>query len=347
MSYLATRHTRLAFGVILLGFLAASRLPAQAPISTLVGHRGEVSALAFSPDGKTIASGGKDGIVILWDAPTGKEIHTFTGHFGNVFCLAFSPDGKTLSVGGGKPGETIVDLDLFGVKVTKVPPSGELKLWDVSSGKELKTVKFADCDIRDLVFSKDGKMLMSARSNGKVDWWEAPALRRVKTAKNPLGEYGLVVISRAGEVVAFAPERGVVRIFNGENNKKWFCPQAGEVISLATTSDGRFVASGTTEIKVWNVGTGKAEATLGGYKAGICSLAFSPNGKIIASGSGTLYRGFNFHAGEIKLWNLAAKKELATIVSHKDIVSCLAFSPDGKILASGSTDSTVKLWRVP
>jgi WD40 repeat protein len=347
MSYLATHRSRLKFGVILLGFLAASRLPAQEPISTFAGHRDEVYALAFSPDGKVIASAGKEGIAKLWDASTGKEIRTFTGHLGDVVCVGFSPDGKTLAVGGGTIAETKVDFELFGVKVTKVPPSGELKLWEVSSGKELKTVKFAGISIRGLVFAKDGSVLMSARSDGKVDWWETPAMRRVKTEKNPFGEDGVVVISRAGEVVPFALERGGMRIWNSEKKEKWSCPQAGAIVSGATTSDGRLIAFGTTEIKVWTVGTGKAEATLGGYKAGIFSLAFSPNGNIIASGSGGLYRGFHFHSGEIKLWDLAAKKELATMTAHKDIVSCLAFSPDGKLLASGSADGTVNLWRVP
>ena len=91
-----------------------------------------------------------------------------------------------------------------------------------------------------------------------------------------------------------AIERGGVRILDSGDKKKWFCPQPGEIISGGATSDGRVVAFGATEIKVWNVGTGDAVATLGGYKVGIFSLAFSPNGTIIASGSGAQYHGFNF-----------------------------------------------------
>ena len=98
--------------------------------------------------------------------------------------------------GGTMIGETKYEVEISGIKVTKVPPAGELRLWEVSSGKELKAVKFSDCSIRALVSQKDGKTLMSARSDGNVDWWATPTMRRVKTAKNPLGEEGLVLISR-------------------------------------------------------------------------------------------------------------------------------------------------------
>ncbi len=341
MSYLAGPRSRVALNIILLGFLAAGRLPAQEPIKTLsLANPGPMRiALEFSADGKAIATGREGGVVRLWNVSTGKEIRAFTGHFGDVFCVAFTPDGKALAVGSGKLGEIKYEFGLSGVKTTKIPGAGEIKVWELSSGKELKTLKFDGCDVRELVFAKEGNVLMSGRADGKVDWWEEPpTMLRIKTETNPFGEHGRVVISRAGKVIFLAPERGAMRIFDREKNEKWFCPQPGYIVSVAPTPDGRLVAVGTTEIKVWNVGTGKAEAALGGFKVGVFALAFSPDGKILAAGRAT---------GEITLWDVTAKKELATMAFHKGAVTCLAFSPDGKLLASGGDDGTVNLWRVP
>jgi WD40 repeat protein len=114
-----------------------------------------VYAVAFSPDGKTLASGSWDQTIKLWEAATGKERATLKGHTDNVYAVAFSPDGKTLASGSGF-----------------IKPE-ELKLWDVATGKERVTVKGQPDDVVSTVaFSPDGKTLASGSWNGTVKLWD-------------------------------------------------------------------------------------------------------------------------------------------------------------------------------
>jgi len=121
---------------------------------TLNGHMGPVNGVAYSPDGKTLASGGGKTIK-LWDVATGKELVTFQGHTLGVYAVAFSPDGKTLASGSGW-----------------IEPE-EVKLWDVATGKTLATIKGKPDDVVSTVaFSPDGKTLASGSWNGTVKLWD-------------------------------------------------------------------------------------------------------------------------------------------------------------------------------
>src|SRR5437016_1951960 len=122
-------------------WLPLSPLSAQEPKlrDTLKGHTGLVYSVAFSPDGKTLASGSFDCMIKLWDVATGMEQATLKGHTNQVHSVAFSPDGKTLASGGGDP-----------------PKPGEIKLWDVTTGKEQAPLKGDPLTVNSVAFRPDG-----------------------------------------------------------------------------------------------------------------------------------------------------------------------------------------------
>jgi WD40 repeat protein len=290
---------------------------------------GNSQAIAFSPDGKLLASGSS--FIKLWNLETGRIICTLKGNTGILKSVAFSPDRKTLASCG---------------------LSQTIELWNLETGQIIHQFTGKSYGVNSISFSPDGQILASGDRGRCVQLWNLKTGKAVRTSSGniPVMEHGDWVNSVTISPL-FPGEEGLGGILaSGSHDKtiKLWSLKTKEAIAtlkghlslvyaVAFSPDGQILASGSADetIKLWNLKTKEEICTLTGHADEVYSLAFSPDGQILASGS----------ADEtIKLWNLKTKEEICTLTGHANEVYSLAFSPDGQVLASGSADGTIRIW---
>ncbi len=296
-------------------------------------HADRALSVAFSPDGKTLASGGQDKMIKLWDAEKGKELRSITGHESGVACIAFSPDGRTLiseswdktirfwDVATGKELPRIINHP-GQIHTLAVSPDGKLLastvennvcLWDATTGKEVRRWKAHHGGISSLAFSPDGKHLVSGGHDGVR---ESPKEGKGSESNSgPIDDYAAALWETA----------------TGKKLLSW-SEETHSVSAVAFSPDGKTVAVlHFRSIGFYDPASGKEVRRIKtDFLSGPRHLVFAPDGKSFAlSDGGTIYVG---------LWSIKN--------AHTQSVSSLAFSPDSKTLASAGEDGQVRLWDV-
>lgn len=350
-------------------------------LGTLAGHKGSIEDMALSLDGKTLATASSDSSAKLWDVASLTDLVTVDTYTGSY--LAFSPDGKTLVTASGSSVKlwdvaTRKNVDTFwayqhreGVQALALSPDGKTvvtassdktaKVWDIEyylrdgPHKDPDTLEGHSRGINAVAFSPDGHTLATASSDRTVKLWG-----------HFVSGFELVTLLGHDDVVAdveFSPEGTTLATASHDRTLKlWdvgshkevstLKGHAQQVNTLRFSPDGKTLASGSNDgtIKLWNVASRQELATLKGHREPVTKVAFSPDGKTLASSSSD---------SGVKLWNVATFKEVVTLDLHetrigkllslragaqKIDVLALAFSPDGRTLAAGSSDSEVRLW---
>lgn len=302
--------------------------------------RSTTYAIAITPDGQMMFSGGNDRIITLRQLGTGRILRTFTGHSGSIYALALSSDGRMLVSGGRDKTLKVWNLNTGGsynsmsptsraigdglmytltghsesINAVAISSNGQIlvsgsedntiKLWDLHTGECLVTLEGHEAGVRAIAISPDGQLLVSGSADHTIKLWQLPG--------------------SVGEPICPDP----IHTLTGHSD--W-------VRCLAISPDGQLLASGSQDktIKLWQLETGELKSTLVGHWGEVNCLAVSSDGQRLTSCSWD---------ETIRLWHLDTLKQLHSLSGHQGAVACLAISPDGQPLVSSSWDHTIRVW---
>ena len=281
---------------------------------------GGIWSVAFSPDGKILATGDTKGEIILRRVVDGQPIQSFKGHNGWVVSLDFSPDGKTLA-------SSSCDCTA--------------KLWDVNNGQCFHTLREHEHEVWSVAFSPDGEILATGCDDTKVRLWNVITGRCLTVFQGHTNPVLSVAFNLDGAKLLSGSHDNTVKLWDIQTGKcqKIFQGHEDGVRSLTINPDGiTFASSGNdSTIRLWDIETGECLKVFQGHSNGVWSVMFCSQGDLLASGS---------IDHTVRLWDIETGECLKVFQGHFNIVNSVAFSSQDNFLASGSHDQTVKLWNI-
>ncbi|MEE1825399.1 hypothetical protein PUR61_24920 [Streptomyces sp. BE20] len=324
------------------------------------GHGSAVLAVAYSPDGRTLATGSADHTVKLWDTATHRMLATLTGHGSTVMTVAFSPDGRTLASAGAD--RTVRLWDVSSGRTTGIltghtgavwsaafSPDGRalatggadrtVRLWDVSSGRTKGVLTGHTDSVRSVAYLPDGHTLVTGGADRTVNLWDTVTPQMSNTFLGHTGAVTTVAVSPDGSTLATGSADRTVRLWSltSYTGTAVLDGHVQEVSQVAFTSDGRTLATigqdGT--FAWWDVAERRMTDTFHETNSAAPALALSPDGTELA----TTAADHTVHT-----WDVRTRRTTATIGTADGTKTVAAYAPDGRTLAVGHVDGSVTLW---
>jgi WD40 repeat protein len=302
-------------------------VPSGKVVGTLTGHVRDVRALAFTHDGKTLATGGGDRSIRLWNVATRQQTGMLQepnglidpkAEFAGILAVAYSPDGNSVATAS----------DDGQVSIYGLAPAGPIRSW----------VAHADA-AASLAYSPDGQTLVSGGYDKVIKFWNPATGELVRTLDGHKGWVMSLAFSHDGQTLASGSYDRSIRLWNvadGVERHK-LAGHTATVRALAFSHNDKVLASGSADhtVRLWNPVSGQEQAALTGHDGSVRGVSFAPDDRLLASGG---------EDKAIKLWNVDSRELTATLTGHTDIVSAVAFA--GETLVSTSWDQTIRTWDV-
>lgn len=286
----------------------------------LPGNFGHVDDVAFSPDGRLLATVGNGGIVRIWDPSSGNPMLVLVGDIGPIMAVAFSPKGRRVAAAGR---------------------GGIAKVWSVSPGRrfgdQLLSIDSKETSLLAIAFNSDGSLLATGGSDDAARLWNAQSGKLSRTIKGHSGSVESVAFSRDGELATASADK-TVRVWDPQTGKELMDPlkHDGTVWSVAFSPDGKYIATGSADhtAKIWDLDHKKV-LTIKGHQSDVLEAKFSYDGRDLVTAS---------RDGTARLWRASDGRLLETFAGHTGPVLGVAISPDGSQVATASGDGTAAIW---